>query len=45
MTRQKQPLDTITRIMPEEGHEGLHRHASVGQFGGPRVAKLVGDDT
>ena len=30
--------------MPEEGHQGLHRHAGVGQLGGPGVAKLVSDD-
>ena len=30
--------------MPEQGHQGLHRHAGVGQLGGPRVPELVRDD-
>jgi hypothetical protein len=38
-------LDTITRIMTEKCHEGLHRHAGVGQLGGPGVAKLMSDDS
>ncbi len=34
-------LDTITRIMTEKGHEGLHRHAGVGQLGGERYLYCI----
>jgi hypothetical protein len=42
MTRQKAPLDTITRIMTEQSGDGLEGHASVDGLGGEGVAELVG---
>ena len=42
MTRQKQPLDSITRIMPEQRRDRFQAHAPVDRLGGQGVAQLVG---
>ena len=44
MPCQKQPLDTITRIMAEQGHEGGQVHAGVHETGPEGVPELVKGD-